>query len=672
MPNLLRCLFAVMVSISPLQAPSAGQPVLVNTVGGGHVEVPTEGPTIEDFLARPRFVALKISPDGRHFAATVPQEGRTSLVILARDNLAVTARVDVQSGQHISAIDWANDRQVVYSRHHQDGSMAPALGAGGLYKVSVDGSDAGQVGQANVALLDTLPEDDSHVLVYGLMSVPGSPIVRMDLDTGEAESWPLSAPGGGNFFTYFNDNAGQVRFADGSDRAAGQQRLFVNDPDPDWRPGRKPSNRRWHRVNFEDETGEFWDFIGFSGDNLTAYFHLRKSGIGAGVVAYELASRHRRQVLPPNVATTGRTLRSPRDRGVVALQGFDGKPILHVIASADPYVATLDALAQRFPGAYVTPTSFTRDGRFGVVLVESDVQAAAHYLLDTATGAVERIAERNDGLDPSRMSPMQAIRFQASDGLALDGWLTRPASRNGQPAPLVIMPHDGQMAGEGQSRWGYDPEVQWLASRGYAVLQLSGRGSDHRGEALGAPGKQQLGSRAQDDLTDGARWALGQGVTKAGHVCLYGHGDGAHAAMMGLVREPTLYACGIAHAGNYDLVAKNECTASRSTCRYINEQLGLDGVDLKAQSPTLLASRITAPVLLGGGARDRIARPAQPRALHAALKAAGVPVEMVIYPGEAHGLYRDENRLDWARRVLAHLDKTIGDGRMAPVVARQE
>ena len=234
-------------------------------------------PELGDFLARDRFTAMKISPDGRHFAATVPEEGRTSLVILSRAELAVTARVAVDPGQHISAFDWANDRQVVYSRHHKDGSRAPELGSGGLYKVSVDGSDAGQLGLANVALLDTLPDDDDHVLVYGFMSVAGSPIVRMELATGDVESWPLSAPRGGNFFFYFNDNAGQVRLADGSERVARKQRLFVNDPDPDWRAGQKTKNRRWHRVNFEDETGEFWDFLGFSGDNLTAYFQVEKA-----------------------------------------------------------------------------------------------------------------------------------------------------------------------------------------------------------------------------------------------------------------------------------------------------------------------------------------------------------------------------------------------------------
>ena len=304
-----------------------------------------------------------------------------------------------------------------------------------------------------------------------------------------------------------------------------------------------------------------------------------------------------------------------------------------------------------------------------MILVESDTQPGRHFLLDTATGDVELIAARNDRLDPAQLSPMQAIRFKAGDGLELDGFITRPASRQGQPAPLVVMPLDHQLLGLGYYRWGYDAEVQWLASRGYAVLQVNVRGSGHRGEAFRDMGKGPVGARIQDDITDATRWALREGVTQAGRICIYGHGNGAHSAMMGLVREPGLYACGIGNVGNYDFVAKNKCTSSRSTCRFINEQLGLDGVDLEANSPNLLASRITAPVLLGGGARDRVARPAQARAMHASLQEAGVPVEMAIYPGEAHGQYQDANRLDWAKRVLAHLDKTIGDGRAAPVAA---
>ena len=171
-----------------------------------------------------------------------------------------------------------------------------------------------------------------------------------------------------------------------------------------------------------------------------------------------------------------------------------------------------------------------------------------------------------------------------------------------------------------------------------------------------------MGRPGQDDLTDATRWALAEGIAAPGRICIYGASYGGYAAMMGLVREPGLYACGIGSVGVYDLVQlqKEERDNFRSR-EYFATALGK--VDLAAVSPARRAAEIRVPVLLGAGGRDRIAPPSHTQRMAEALEAAGVPVDHVVYEAEGHGYYKAANRLDWARRVLDLLDRTIGPGR---------
>jgi dipeptidyl aminopeptidase/acylaminoacyl peptidase len=173
----------------------------------------------------------------------------------------------------------------------------------------------------------------------------------------------------------------------------------------------------------------------------------------------------------------------------------------------------------------------------------------------------------------------------------------------------------------------------------------------------------------QDDVTDATRWAIAEGIAEPGRICLYGASYGAYASMMGLVREPDLYACGIGNVGLYDMVAMNSDQKRSAFGReYFATAVG--PVDMASISPSRLADRIRAPVLLGAGELDQTTPLEQTRAMQKGLEQAGRPPEVVVYDGEAHGYYLRQNQEDWARRVLRFLDTHIGQA-PAPAIATE-
>ncbi|KFN46808.1 alpha/beta hydrolase family protein [Arenimonas metalli] len=604
----------------------------------------------EAFLAPGDIADLIISPDGEHYAATVPLEDRTALVVLRRSDMKRSGYAMFKAETHVIDVNWVNDRQLVYSDARRMGPLAAPRVSGRLYKMNADGSDAAPVVTELAFLHHTLRDDDEHVQVIR-QSAGGSPrLVKLNVSTGKFVGEQVKHPL--EHGSYHSDNAGVVRFASGYKDYEIRSRQFQRDPDGEWR-----------EINVEEETGVQLYFRGFSADNKTAYLIIEQDDGPDGFYAYDMATGERTLVARHARADVGHVLRSPLDGGVIGVVYYAGKPEVKWIAPEDPFAKSLARVMRAFPGSYVTPTSYTRDGRTGIYFVSSDINSGEYYRVDHQTGEASFVIAANERHDPNVMAPMRTFTFKSRDGVELEGFVTVPRDAGGKPVPLVVMPHGGPKGVF--DRWGFDAETQLLASRGYAVLQVNFRGSGNYGRAFRESGNGEWGAKMQDDVTDATRWAIEQGIAAPGRICLYGASYGAYAAMMGLVREPDLYACGIGNVGLYDLVKMyKERSATRYGRDYFDTALG--DVDLGTISPARLADRIRDPVLLGAGSLDETTPLEQTRAMESGLKAADAEPQVAIYDLEAHGYYQMKNRLDWARRVLAFLDAHAGQPAAAP------
>jgi dipeptidyl aminopeptidase/acylaminoacyl peptidase len=223
---------------------------------------------------------------------------------------------------------------------------------------------------------------------------------------------------------------------------------------------------------------------------------------------------------------------------------------------------------------------------------------------------------------------------------------------------MVVNPHGGPMGIA--DVWGFDRDVQLMASRGYAVMRVNFRGSGNHGRQFERAGYRQWGGLMQDDLTDATRWAITQGIADPGRICIYGASYGGYAALMGAVKEPDLYRCAAGHVGVYDLnmmYGQGDIASSRMGRRFLVDILGREGLD--AASPALQAERIRIPVLLTAGDDDERAPEQHTERMRDALQRLGKPVETKIYEGEGHGFTLLDNAIDFQKRLLDFLGRHL-------------
>jgi dipeptidyl aminopeptidase/acylaminoacyl peptidase len=233
--------------------------------------------------------------------------------------------------------------------------------------------------------------------------------------------------------------------------------------------------------------------------------------------------------------------------------------------------------------------------------------------------------------------------------------------REAKRLPVVVNPHGGPWA---RDAWGFNPEVQFLANRGYAVLQMNFRGSTGYGREFWLAGRKQWGLAMQDDVTDGVRWLIAEGIADPKRICIYGASYGGYATLMGLVKEPDLYACGIDYVG-----VSNLFTFMKSIPPYWKPMLAMmedlvgdpaaDKEQLARTSPALNAERIRAPLLIAQGARDPRVVQAESDQMVAALKARGIDVPYIVKENEGHGFANEENQLEFYGAMERFLAKYL-------------
>jgi dipeptidyl aminopeptidase/acylaminoacyl peptidase len=238
---------------------------------------------------------------------------------------------------------------------------------------------------------------------------------------------------------------------------------------------------------------------------------------------------------------------------------------------------------------------------------------------------------------------MEPITYTARDGLAIHGYLTRPANSAGKRVPLVIHPHGGPFGI--RDIWGFDGDAQFLASRGYAVLQPNYRGSGGYGRAFIDKGRQQWGRAMQDDLTDAVKWAIGQGIADPQRVAIYGASYGGYAALAGVTLTPELYRCAVNYVGAADLeiTFKNrgdDAWMRNDDFSYHREWVGPTPAYRAATSPINFIDRIRVPTLHAYGEKDPRVKIDHWTRLEPALQAAHKPYEFIREPRQGHG-FRD-------------------------------
>lgn len=340
-----------------------------------------------------------------------------------------------------------------------------------------------------------------------------------------------------------------------------------------------------------------------------------------------------------------------------------GVPKATYLLPDTPEAKLHQALSLKFPGNYVHFIDFSEDGSQLLFGVSSDRWPGAYFLIDTHTFKVKKLFDVAPWINPAQMAERRPVRFKASDGTELEAILTLPPGAPEANLPMVLMPHGGPIGI--QDSWSYDDDAQFLASRGYLVLQVNFRGSAGRGADFRYAGYRQWGTGMIQDLLDGVKWAVAQDYADPKRICVFGASYGGYAAMMAPIRAPGVFKCAVGYAGIYDMAMrydKGDTQQSELGRNAMKAQMGDDRAELDANSPDKLAARLDVPVLLIHGEDDQRAPFAQFKAMKAALDAAHKPYETLTKPGEGHGFYSEKNNIELYSRLEQFLDHYIGAG----------
>lgn len=630
---------------------------------------------VQAYVRKDAFDDLTLSPNGDYYAATVPLEDRTVLVVLRRSDNKITARIAGERNSHVYDFRWVNPGRIVVSMAEKFGSLDNPQLTGELYAVNADGSGAemlvGQrmqgaglgtkiqprkVERVAAFLVDDLPADDKSVII-SVMPFSDDPFTRAEkMDVYSGRRYPIARAPVRNA-DFITDHHGVVRFATGfgTDRA---HKLYYRSGD----------GAEWQLISDESVTGLWERPIGFSADNTTAYLQAEQERGPDAIIALDIASLARTQVLRDEDNDPYRIIYRNGTNIPVGAFFMDGKPRTMFFDAASPEARLYRSLEAAFVGNAVRITSQSSDGRLALVEVASDRNPGDFYIYDTVSRKANHLLSRRDWFDPDAMGEMRPIQLAARDGLTLHGYLTLPNGSDGKNLPMVVMPHGGPF--EIQDRWEFDTDVQLLSSAGYAVLQLNFRGSGGYGSAFTHAGARQWGLKMQDDLTDATKWAIGQGIADGRRVCIFGGSYGGYAALMGVAKEPDLYRCAVGYVGVYDLPTMHtagDIQRRGSGETYLREWIG-DREALASTSPNRMAERIKVPVLLAAGGEDERAPIKHSEMMEQALRKSGVPVETLYYPTEGHGFYLEEHRQEFYTRLLAFLGQHLG-GKLATTSA---
>ena len=320
----------------------------------------------------------------------------------------------------------------------------------------------------------------------------------------------------------------------------------------------------------------------------------------------------------------------------------------------------IDRLERLYPGRAFDVVDSTEDMKVLVVHATSDVDEGTYYLYDRDKDKLSKLGTAYPELDVKKLGTMTNILYKASDGTEVPGYLTVPTGVEKKNLPLVVLPHDGPVA---RDSWKFSYLRTFLASRGYAVLQMNYRGSSGFGANWQSAARQDWGGLTWSDIHDATRWAIAEGIADPKRICIMGSGFGGYAALLGAARNGDTYKCAISINGIADLQMQIDhgiVTGNKALRRL---QIGSDPAKLARDSPVKLADQINVPVLLVASAKDWQVQPDQSKAMASALTRARKKVEHVVIKGANHDLERQSDRVKLLQQVEAFLSTHLGAGK---------
>lgn len=617
---------------------------------------PAPVPSLEDFFRPAAFSEIKISPSGTKVAALSKWKEHSNLYVIDLKTKRPIQLTGLDT-QDVARVRWVGDDRLIFTCV-DDGYLT-----GGLFAIDADGKNSRALApsvrqQANrgviaVRITDFLAfygDSTEEILVVSNERRDVDPdVYRMSVRTGLKQ---MVARNPGDVQVWVADGKGVVRAGFGE---RGRETFVVY---------RDDAKSPWREVYHVDLLKGSVEPLQFDQENRLLYVRSSVGRDTAAICLFDPAKGEIvRELYADPVYDAGEVLLKRSDR---SLLGYYLEAEKERFVWTDPAMAKIQALLdQELPQTLNQIASFSLDQTWAVILASSDRAPGTYFLFNTRELTLEKLIEEKPWLKASQLGEMRPITYTARDGLTIRGYLTIPPGVEPKDLPMIVNPHGGPWA---RDSWGFNEEVHFLASRGYAVLQINFRGSIGYGRKFKEAGYGQWGLKMQDDITDGVKWAVAEGIADPNRVAIYGASYGGYAAMAGMAFTPELYRCGVNYVGVTDIglllkTMPKSWELIRAQVELMTGNAKKDREQIEAASVTKHADQIRSPVFFAYGELDDRIDMRHATKLATQLRHNGVPVTWMTRANEGHGYRHWDNKIAFytdLEKFLAEYTKPAG------------
>lgn len=615
------------------------------------------------------YQGAKISPDGKKLGMIIVKDGRRKLAVVKSSDFTPVGGVDFGDRQEIGKFYWANNERLVIEVWVNEPWDDRARFYGELYAIDYNGkrgemiygSRAGTtsvgsnlkkkesiVGWAEV--INLLPDEEDYILISSQpQSANGDRIatvhklnIRSGKLSGIVAGGPISAA------SFIADDKGDVKIAYGTTKEY-SRKLFRFDSDSaeyteiadtEFGGGWRPSTI--------DDSGKYLYYIDDKGQDLEGLFKLN---LDTGEKTH-IYTDDKVDITSINRTTDGAI--------AYAVRIDTDYPTYVMLDSKNDEAKLFKSLLSSFPGYAIDITSKSKDGNLWVIHASNDVSASSYYLYNREKKKFSLLFANKAGLDKQKLSQSIPISYSASDGQIIHGYITYPAGiPETQSIPLVTLVHGGPHR---RDYWAFDPEVQLLASQGYAVLRVNFRGSLGYGTKFYWASDKQWGDRVQQDIIEGTKWVIQQGGILQDKVCIMGASFGGYSAVQSAILAPDLFKCAVATSGVYDIemmFEEGDVQGRLWGIASLKQHHGTDPELMRKYSPVNNVDKLKAKLLISHGGQDVRVPIDHAEALMKRLDANGISYESFIKDTENHGFFDEQNRTEYYEKVVQFLEKHL-------------
>ncbi len=602
---------------------------------------------IRDFFQTPQRSQFRLSDDGNMlgFMESVSVDGqaaRNNIHVQALDGSTPVGAIKRLSGvtdRDLAAFFWKGNDTIVYGKD--------VGGDENFHVVAVnvhsgDTRDLTPMSGVRAGLQDDLPDDPDHILVsHNGRNPEVFDVYKINVHTGDST---LVAENPGNITGWSTDLEGKVRFAITSDGLDSELLYRVDESQP---------FSSLIKTDFRTTVSPLF----FHVDNQRFYALSNRDRDTLSLVLIDPEQPESEELIFSVDGYDVDSASFSRLRKILTAAYYETDKPQHVYFDQDDQ-ARHEWLKAQLPGYELSLQNATRDEQKFIVAAYSDKTPGVRYIYDAQANTLHKLAEINPALSEQDMAPVRSIQYPSRDGLTIHGYLTLPVGQEAKNLPVIVNPHGGPWA---RDSWGFNPEAQFLANRGYAVLQMNFRGSTGYGRKFWEASFGQWGLSMQDDITDGVQWLIEQGIADPKRIGIYGASYGGYAVLAGITKTPDLYAAAVDYVGVSNLLSFMG-TIPPYWKPLLTKMYAMVGDPVKdidkltANSPALHADKIITPLFVAQGAQDPRVNIAESDQIVEALRKRSIDVEYMVKDNEGHGFANEENKFEFYERMEAFLN----------------